>query len=153
MDDQTTLSASQRLIGAENIGAQSSHIKSLGLKETTNINPKAGENTDHVIGQLRARKTTGLGLKPKPLNLSTNIIHNRPLKTPQPSSSSSISAKPKTTKTPAKNEDQVSASVENAYDPLKDVYMFDEELFKVVCKLDIADDGLPDYKFDEPFDF
>lgn len=121
---------------------------------------------------LQVSTNTRLGLKPRPLQLSTNTIHNHPLKKLQPSISERKKTKTKTTdenqvksldenhvkpqdenQIKASDENHVKASVENAYDPLKDVYMFDEELYETVCKLELADDGLPVYKCDEPFDF
>jgi hypothetical protein len=51
------------------------------------------------------------------------------------------------------DENDVSEYVKNAYNPLDDIYGLDEELYQKVLKLEIADDGLPTFKSDEPFDF
>lgn len=51
------------------------------------------------------------------------------------------------------DENDVKTMVENAYDPLKDVHPFDEELYQKVKKLELADDGLPEFDYSESFDF
>ena len=66
-----------------------------------------------------------------------------------------IGIKKTNTATPVEkvDENDMSAMVKNAYDPLKDVYPFDEELYQKVLKLELADDGLPKFEFEEPFEF
>lgn len=58
-----------------------------------------------------------------------------------------------TTKETTKEIVKDTVGAENSYDPLKDLYGFDEELYQTVLKLELADDGLPDYRVNEPFDF
>lgn len=105
--------------------------------------------------------------KPKPLQASTNTIH-----THQKASAANLDGRkvvddidllkkpvqsneiPNLKNTKSKSdENDCSAFVKNAYDPLNDVYALDEELYQRVLKLELADDGLPDFKSDEPFDF
>lgn len=67
----------------------------------------------------------------------------------------SSSKKKTTTTTPVKKIDEngVSAMVKNSYNPLDDVYQFDEVLFQKVMSLKCADDGIPAFDYSEPFDF
>lgn len=96
------------------------------------------------------RKDTGSqkSLK-KPLAKSS-----QPTKVDENAEGGFIEAKEKTTPTIEQiGENDVSSFVKNAYDPLRDVHPFDEELYQRVLKLELADDGLPTYETDEPFDF
>lgn len=107
--------------------------------------------------------------KPKPLQASTNTIHTHQ-KASQPAAipdgkkvvdDIALCKKPvqqneipnlKNAKSKS-DENDCSAFVKNAYDPLTDVHALDEELYQRVLKLELADDGLPELKSDEPFDF
>lgn len=108
--------------------------------------------------------------KPKPLQASTNTIHTHQ-KAPQsaiipegkklvddidlckkPVQQNEKTPNLKNTKSPS-DENDCSDFVKNAYDPLKEICGLDEELFQRVMKLELADDGLPEFKSDEPFDF
>ena len=104
----------------------------------------------------------------KALKASTNIIHNKTqrkaprglkkldensdaVKLPEKNETESKS-------TPAKSkikvdENDVDAYFKGSYNPLDDYYPLDEELYQRVCKLELADDGLPKFDSDEPFDF
>lgn len=105
--------------------------------------------------------------KPRPLQASTNTIHSsqkvqsnlesksidekdlckKPVLQEEPQKQSVKNIKSKS------DENDVSAFIKNAYNPLDDIHPLDEELYKRVLKLELADDGLPDYKCSEPFDF
>jgi hypothetical protein len=63
-------------------------------------------------------------------------------------------SKPSST-TPVKkvDENDLTDYVKNAYNPLNDIHAFDEDLYQRILKLELADDGLPSYELDEPFDF
>lgn len=60
---------------------------------------------------------------------------------------------PSTTPVKTTDENDLSEYIKNAYNPLNDVHPFDEELYQKVLKLKLADDGLPTFELDEPFDF
>lgn len=110
----------------------------------------------------------GLGLKARPLQASTNTIHAQQaklaisLKSSTDSKSSIDEVKKqtsptlketKTTKKLESDENDDRGFFAEPYDPLSDLYAFDQELYKRVCNLELADDGLPSYKMSEPFDF
>lgn len=136
---------------------------SSSLRNSTNLRRGDG---------LKASNIPRLGVlnKPKPLGISTNTIHslkqprsgnlkhdkdekNKPepdvvkkkVQTPHPNS--------KTTETPKVDENTEDPFTQDPYDPLLDVYPLDEQLYQKVLKLELADDGLPSFKIDEPFDF
>lgn len=50
-------------------------------------------------------------------------------------------------------ENDIDSLIKNAYNALDDVHPFDEELYKKVLSLELADDGLPSCETNEPFDF
>lgn len=51
------------------------------------------------------------------------------------------------------DENDVQQYVKESYNPLDHVHPFDEELYQKVAKLELADDGLPKFESEEPFDF
>lgn len=112
-----------------------------------------------------------LGNKPKPLHASTNTIHSLKQKLPSKNIISENNLKSENNTEPSGkkaqgtltenkikpdvkvDENDVSPFVTNPYDPLREICPFDEELYQKVLKLEIADDGLPTFNSDEPFDF
>lgn len=121
-------------------------------------------------GGLKASNIPRLGVlnKPKPLGISTNTIHS--LKQPKSGNlkhNKEEKNKPepvkkkvqtphtgsKTTGTSTVDENTDDPFAQDPYDPLLDVYPLDEQLYQKVLKLELADDGLPSFKIDEPFDF
>lgn len=122
-------------------------------------------------------------MKVRPLQSSTNTIHNQQSKKPvnrkitnegnhltkrSTNPSIKVDTKPKidgndltkksnpSIKVDAKpkiDENDMTQFVKQSYNPLLDVYSLDEELYQKVLKLELADDGLPSYETSEPFDF
>lgn len=117
--------------------------------------------------------------KPRPLQPSTNIINaqetrriplaSKPLESKNLNKSdlkdditekAKLSARESCKKTAKKetrpsksDENDISHFITNPYDPSSDFYPLDNELYEKILKLELADDGLPDCKCDEPFDF
>lgn len=142
------------------------------LKRSTNIK-EGGQNS-----QPSNKSHEGLVSKPKPLQASTNTIHNQEQRLlssrshsndkntqqddslkKKTSSTSKLESKTNITSTlpePKTDENDTGAfgtEFGESYDPLLDYCPFDEELYQKVLKLELADDGLPTYNSDEPFDF
>lgn len=136
------------------------------LKNRANIN----NGPDTKVNELRG----GLAVKPRPLHASTNTIHTQQHKSTsikQQNShdknspteddllkkkiSSTSKSDDKTTPKlePKTDENDTTAFVANSYNPLLDFYPFDEELYQKVLNLELANDGLPTFVSDEPFDF
>lgn len=141
------------------------------LKRSTNI--KEGE----LNSQPSNKSHDGLVSRPKPLQASTNTIHNQEqrllssrshsndkntqqddsLKKKTPSTSK-LEGKTITSTLPEPKTDEndtgaFGTKFGESYDPLLDYCPFDEELYQKVLKLELADDGLPTFNSDEPFDF
>lgn len=129
------------------------------LKNTTNIRKGLSVKVD---------RPSSLTNKPKPLQLSTNTIHAIQPKTPNLSENNKLNlnddgplkkktqtpkVEKKTLLTSISDENDVEQFVPEPYNPLLDVHPFDEELYKKVLNLELADDGLPKFDSNEPFDF
>lgn len=147
----------------------------------TNVVPKP--NNSKMANKLKNSTNTkrGLGLgvnrnglsnKPKPLQISTNTIHaqqqqQHDLKPTLKNNKNDNIDEPfkKKTQTPKtdkktiaskitqSDENDIDQFIQESYDPLKDIYALDEELYQKVLKLELADDGLPKFDSSEPFDF
>lgn len=78
---------------------------------------------------------------------------NEPTKKRVTQKSKQSETKTTTALTTKVDENDISSFINNAYDPLSDVYPLDEDLYQKVLQLELADDGLPKFKSDEPFDF
>lgn len=143
-------------------------LASAGLRNTSS-NLKGGTNKALKKGQkLLTRKHTGLGLRPRPLQASTNTIHatqpvrvqstlkagiQEPLKPDDLKKKLASQQIKGTTVVNKVDENHTSEFFDHPYDASSDIYALDEELYKKVCGLELADDGLPSFKIDEPFDF
>lgn len=132
---------------------------------------KARNKASVVDGKLKDPQPKILNLnKPKPLQASTNTIHTNQKSTQLNSNlegkntidkdlCKKVVLQEESQKQSQKNiksksdENDISAFIKNAYDPSNDIYALDEELYQRVLKLELADDGLPDCKCSEPFDF
>lgn len=137
------------------------------MQASTNIiHTKIPRRIDNVIHE-RARQT-GKQILIDPIKSNLISTHKKPLKKAENKSNQTpkvdendvsqytISNDPKpSSKSPVKKTDEndLSEYVKNAYNPLNDVHAFDEELYQKILKLEIADDGLPTFDLDEPFDF
>lgn len=133
------------------------------------VNPglKGGikQSSKNVQRKLTSRKRINSGLKARPLQASTNTIHaTQPLLNskkcvPEPTKLNDL--KKKQTNLQAKgtslmkkvDENHTTEFFEDPYDPISDICALDEGLYKKVCELELADDGLPSFQVDEPFDF
>lgn len=136
------------------------------LQASTNIiHAKTPRRIDNLIHD-KSRQLTGHKLNDPLRKKHETTLSNKKqtdLKASQPSKKSENDLKhgqksisKNTTTTPVKkvDENDVGAMVENAYNPLNDVYPFDEKLFQKVMELECADDGIPKFEdYGEPFDF
>lgn len=147
-------------------------LKQNKLKSTNN-KLKNLKNIDEAKQnpQLPNKPSRGLVARPKPLQASTNTIHTqnqRLLSTKSHSNDKNTkedellkkrtasTSKLDSKVTPKTDENDTSEYVTKfgeSYDPLLDFCPFDEELYQKVLKLELADDGLPTFNSDEPFDF
>lgn len=154
-NDSTKDGAKLNKLKMSNKLRNTTNTKKGGLKVSTNI-------------RLAESKSN----KPKPLQASTNTIHSQPLRVPtgiktdkkaadeddllkkkaQPTKIQPHDGK-KSATTPKIDENTVNPFIKDPYNPLLDVHQFDEELYQKVLKLELADDGLPIFDHDEPFDF
>lgn len=107
-------------------------------------------------------------IKSKPLQNASNTIDNlkqglnsttrkQPVTQKQPDTQKkpTIHKKPTVQKQPKKTVDENTEQFvpDSSYDPLSEIYSLDEELYQKVLKLELADDGLPVFVSNEPFDF
>lgn len=124
------------------------------------------KNSTNLKKGLSVGNTNTIGSKPRPLQLSTNTIHAQQSKIPislksaQKTGDGPIKKKTQTPKADKiiknqakSDENDVGPYAQESYNPLLDLHPMDEELYQKVLKLEIADDGLPVFKSDEPFDF
>lgn len=134
---------------------------STGLRNSTNLRRNDGLKASNI-------PRLGIANKPRPLAISTNTIHsqkqlrptttkqektNKPEDNPVKKKVQTPHQESKPTQTPKVDENAEDPFVTDPYDPLQDIYPLDEELYQKVLKLELADDGLPPYMVDEPFDF
>lgn len=149
-------------------------------KLKTNNKLKTSTNTRKGLGyNINVNRTGGLTNRPKPLQLSTNTIHasqqqqqlqqqkNHGLNTGDKNYKKSIDNEPikkksqipklenlaQTKVTKSDENDVEEQFIPESYNPLDDIYALDEDLYQKVLKLDLADDGLPKFDTEEPFDF
>lgn len=117
----------------------------------------ASTNTIHAKQQhLQNHKRVPLGLKAGNKVNNSNIKDEPIKKKNQPANAKPTTSNVKTTLTNTTtkvDENSVQHGVAESYDPLLDIYPFDEELYQKVLKLELADDGLPKCSADDSFDF
>ena len=147
--------------------SNSANNRARPLQASTNIIhtkiPRRVDNLIHLKGRQTGKQALLDPIKEDPTPTYKKPLQkseNNPIHTPKVDENDvsqytlNNELKPSST-TPVKKNDEndLSEYVKNAYNPLNDVYAFDEELYNKVLNLEIADDGLPSFELEEPFDF